>query len=58
MPELPRCTGTGCAAPTPEAAYLSVSGDVSLDYALDAMLRASPEAAPRASTILQRLRKS
>jgi conjugal transfer pilus assembly protein TrbC len=55
---LPRCAGTGCAAPTPEAAYLSVSGDVSLDYALNAMLRASPEAAPRASAILQRLRKS
>jgi conjugal transfer pilus assembly protein TrbC len=42
----------------PKPTYLSVSGDVSLDYALDAMLRASPEAAPRASTILQRLRKS
>ena len=58
VPELPRCAGTGCATPTPEAAYLSVSGDVSLDYALDAMRRASPEAAPRASAILQRLRKS
>ena len=57
-PALPRCGGAGCAAPTPEAGYLSVSGDVSLDYALDAMLRASPEAAPRASAILQRLRKS
>ena len=58
VPVLPRCAGTGCATPTPEAAYLSVSGDVSLDYALDAMRRASPEAAPRASAILQRLRKS
>ncbi|MBP7522655.1 MAG: type-F conjugative transfer system pilin assembly protein TrbC [Leptothrix sp. (in: Bacteria)] len=58
VPDLPRCAGTGCAASTPEAAYLSVSGDVSLDYALDAMLRRSPEAAPRASAILQRLRKS
>ena len=58
VPELPRCAGTGCAAPTSQANFLSVSGDVSLDYALDAMLRASPEAAPRASTILQRLRKS
>ena len=58
VPELPRCAGTGCAAPTAQANFLSVSGDVSLDYALDAMLRASPEAAPRASTILQRLRKS
>ena len=58
VPMLPRCAGTGCATPTPEAAYLSVSGDVSLDYALDAMRRASPEAAPRASAILQRLRKS
>jgi conjugal transfer pilus assembly protein TrbC len=58
VPELPRCAGTGCAAPTAQANFLSVSGDVSLDYALDAMLRASPEATPRASTILQRLRKS
>jgi conjugal transfer pilus assembly protein TrbC len=58
VPELPRCSGTGCAEPTAQANFLSVSGDVSLDYALDAMLRASPEAAPRASTILQRLRKS
>ena len=58
VPELPRCAGTGCTAPTAQANFLSVSGDVSLDYALDAMLRASPEAAPRASTILQRLRKS
>ena len=58
VPELPRCAGTGCTAPTAQANFLSVSGDVSLDYALDAMLRASPEAAPHASTILQRLRKS
>jgi conjugal transfer pilus assembly protein TrbC len=59
VPELPRCAGTGCAAPTAQGGnFLSVSGDVSLDYALDAMLRASPEATPRASTILQRLRKS
>lgn len=58
VPELPRCAGTGCAAPASQANFLSVSGDVSLDYALDAMLRASPEATPRASTILQRLRKS
>jgi conjugal transfer pilus assembly protein TrbC len=58
VPELPRCAGAGCASPTPEAAFLSVSGDVSLDYALGAMLRASPEAAPRANAILQRLRKS
>jgi conjugal transfer pilus assembly protein TrbC len=59
VPELPRCAGTGCAAlDSSKPTYLSVSGDVSLDYALDAMLRASPEATPRASTILQRLRKS
>jgi hypothetical protein len=43
VPELPRCAGTGCAAPTAPANFLSVSGDVSLDYALDAMLRAAPK---------------
>ena len=58
VPDLPRCAGASCAATTAQANFLSVSGDVSLDYALDAMLRASPEAAPRATTILQRLRKS
>ena len=57
-PELPRCSGTSCTSPAALSSYLSISGDVSLDYALDAMLRRSPEAAPRASAILQRLRKS
>jgi conjugal transfer pilus assembly protein TrbC len=57
-PELPRCSGSSCASPATDASYLSISGDVSLDYALDAMTRRSPEAAPRASAILQRLRKS
>jgi conjugal transfer pilus assembly protein TrbC len=57
-PDLPRCDGSSCTAPAAQASYLSVSGDVSLDYALDAMLRHSPEAAPRASAFFQRLRKS
>ena len=57
-PDLPRCSGTSCTSPAFQATYLSISGDVSLDYALDAMRRRSPEAALRASAILQRLRKS
>ncbi len=67
VPDLPQCGksggssgsgGTGCTTPAATAAYLSISGDVSLDYALDAIVRRSPEAAPRVSSILQRLRKS
>jgi conjugal transfer pilus assembly protein TrbC len=50
----PQC-GNGCAMPT---AFVSVAGDVSLDYALEAILRRSPEAAPRATAFLQRLRRS
>ena len=69
VPELPRCSGggsgggsgsgsgSGCTSPALDASYLSISGDVSLDYALDVMARRNPEAAPRASAILQRLRK-
>jgi len=61
VPDLPRCSGggsgSGCTSPALDATYLSISGDVSLDYALDAMARRNPEAAPRASAILQRLRK-
>ena len=57
-PELPRCSGTSCTSPAAQSTYLSISGDVSLDYALDAMLRRSPEAAPRVTPILQKLRKS
>lgn len=56
-PGLPQCVGNGCRAPTNPADYLSVSGDVSLDYALDVMLRHSPDAVPHASAIVQRLRK-
>ena len=57
-PELSRCSGSACTTPATDASYLSISGDVSLDYALDAIVRRNPEAAPRASAILQRLRKS
>lgn len=39
------CTGGGC---TERAPFVSVSGDVSLDYALQAMARRQPLAAPRA----------
>ena len=48
------CSG-GC--PTP-GTFVSVAGDVSLDYALEAMLRRRPEAAPHAEPILKRLRAS
>jgi len=61
LPELPRCSGggsgSGCTSLATDASYLSISGDVSLDYALNVMARRNPEAAPRASAILQRLRK-
>lgn len=46
---------SGCVTP---AGFVSVSGDVSLDYALEAILRRRPEAAPRAEPILKRLRAS
>jgi conjugal transfer pilus assembly protein TrbC len=57
MPDLPRCSGSSCTSPAMDAAYLSVSGDVSLDYALDAMVRGSPDAMPQARAFVQRLRK-
>ncbi len=49
----PGTCGAGCVAPT---GFVSVAGDVSLDYALEAIMRRKPEAAPRASPILKRLR--
>jgi conjugal transfer pilus assembly protein TrbC len=45
--------GSGCVTP---AGFVSVAGDVSLDYALEAVMRRRPEAAPRAEAILKRLR--
>ena len=48
------CT-TGCLAPT---SFVSVAGDVSLDYALEAILRRKPEVASRATRILNQLRGS
>ena len=47
--------GAGCVTP---AGFVSVAGDVSLDYALEAIMRRRPEAAPRAEPILKRLRGS
>jgi len=47
--------GGDCAT---RAAFVSVAGDVTLDYALEAMLRRRPEAAARAEAILKRLRAS
>ncbi len=47
--------GSGCVTP---AGFVSVAGDVSLDYALEAIMRRRPEAAPRAEPILKRLRAS
>lgn len=51
--DAPRSCGTSCA---PNSGYVSISGDVSLDYALEAILRRKPEAALRAGPILKRLR--
>jgi conjugal transfer pilus assembly protein TrbC len=56
--DLPRCGGSSCTTPASQTTFISVSGDVSLDYALGAMMRRSADAAPRAKAILQRLRKS
>jgi conjugal transfer pilus assembly protein TrbC len=47
--------GSECITP---AAFVSVAGDVSLDYALEAMLRRRPDAAAQANPILKRLRAS
>lgn len=49
--------GCGAGCPT-RAAFASVAGDVSLDYALEAILRRRPEAARRAEPILKRLHAS
>ena len=45
----------GCATP---ASFVSVAGDVSLDYALETIQRRQPEAAPRAAPLLKLLRAS
>ena len=47
--------GTGCATP---ASFVSVAGDVSLDYALETIQRRQPQAAPRAEPLLKLLRAS
>jgi conjugal transfer pilus assembly protein TrbC len=48
------CT-SGC---TTSTAFVSVAGDVSLDYALETIMRRRPETAPRAEALLKRLRGS
>lgn len=50
-----RGCNAGCATP---AGFVSVAGDVSLDYALETILRRQPQAAPRAEPMLKRLRGS
>ncbi|MCC6708191.1 MAG: type-F conjugative transfer system pilin assembly protein TrbC, partial [Gammaproteobacteria bacterium] len=45
----------GCATPS---SYLSVAGDVSLDYALAAMSRQRPALATAVATLIERLRGS
>jgi conjugal transfer pilus assembly protein TrbC len=50
-------SGCGSECITP-AAFVSVTGDVSLDYALEALLRRRPDAAARVEPILKRLRAS
>jgi conjugal transfer pilus assembly protein TrbC len=52
-----QCSG-GCNALTPPSSYLSVAGDVSLDYALETLLRRAPGAAIPASALLERLHNS
>jgi conjugal transfer pilus assembly protein TrbC len=52
-------TPAGCTTNCPTAvAFVSVAGDVSLDYALEAILRRKPETASRVAPILHRLRGS
>ena len=50
-----RGCNAGCATP---ASFVSVAGDVSLDYALETIQRRQPQAAPRAEPLLKRLRAS
>ena len=50
-----RGCNAGCATP---ASFVSVAGDVSLDYALETIMRRQPQAAPRAEPLLKRLRAS
>ena len=50
-----RSCNAGCATP---ASFVSVAGDVSLDYALETIQRRQPQAAPRAEPLLKRLRAS
>jgi conjugal transfer pilus assembly protein TrbC len=51
--DAPPCTATTCTVPRP---FVSVSGDVSLDYALEHMARRHPGAAAVAVPYLSRLR--
>ena len=51
--DAPPCSATTCTVPHP---FISVSGDVSLDYALEHMARRQPGAAAVASPYLSRLR--
>ncbi len=48
----PGC-GSDCRIPT---AFVSVSGDVSLDHALETLARQRPDAGPRVASLLKRLR--
>jgi conjugal transfer pilus assembly protein TrbC len=50
-----RGCNAGCATP---ATFVSVAGDVSLDYALETIQRRTPQAAPRAEPFLKQLRGS
>jgi len=51
--DAPPCSATTCTVPRP---FISVSGDVSLDYALEHMARRQPGAAAVAGPYLSRLR--
>ena len=51
--DTPTSCGTDCRSPT---AFVSVSGDVSLDHALDTLARQRPEARPLVAPLLARLK--
>ena len=51
--DMPGNCRRGCATP---ASFVSVAGDVSLDYALETIQRRQPQAVPRAEPLLKRLR--
>ena len=54
----PACDASGSTKLSGPHAFISVAGDVSLDYALEALLRRRPETAAQIDPLLKRLRGS